>query len=86
MAFYPEKTEIMHFSNSDNRNNFNFVFDNVEIPINKCYKRLGVSLSSHVKWKNHIENVVKGVSKHLRVLRKLKYKLSRTNLEKLYLS
>ena len=33
----------------------------------------------------HIEHILSSIYKHLNVLRKLKYKLSRKNLEKLYL-
>jgi hypothetical protein len=46
---------------------------------------LGVTLSSDAKWNNHIENIILSVSRHLGILRKLKYRLSRQNLEKLYL-
>ena len=42
-----------------------------------------VTLSSDAKWNNHIENIILGVSRHLGILRKLKYRLSRQNLEKL---
>ena len=47
---------------------------------------MGVTFSSDAKWNDHIENIAKSVSKHLSLLRKLKYKLSRQNLEKLYLT
>jgi hypothetical protein len=49
------------------------------------YEHLGVTLSSDAKWNNHIENIILSVSRHLGILRKLKYRLSRQNLEKLYL-
>jgi hypothetical protein len=42
-------------------------------------------LSSDAKWNNHIENIILSVSRHLGILRKSKYRLSRQNLEKLYL-
>ena len=34
---------------------------------------------------NHIETIMLNVSRHLGILRKLKYRLSRQNIEKLYL-
>jgi hypothetical protein len=37
------------------------------------------------KWNIHIENILSRIYKHLNDLRKLKYKLSRKNLEKFYL-
>ena len=46
------------------------------------HKHLGVTLSSDAKWNNHIENIILNVSRHLGILRKLKYRLSRQNLEK----
>jgi hypothetical protein len=49
------------------------------------HKHLGVTLSSDAKWNNHIENIILNVSKHLGILRTLKYRLSRQNLEQLYL-
>ena len=49
------------------------------------HKHLGVTLSSDAKWNNHIENIILSVSKHLDILRTLKYRLSRQNLEQLYL-
>ena len=49
------------------------------------YKHLGVTFSSDAKWYIQVENILLSIYKHLNVLRKLKYKLSRNNLEKLYL-
>jgi hypothetical protein len=46
---------------------------------------LGITFSEEAKWNKHVENLIKSVSKHICVLRKLKYKLNRKNLEKLYL-
>ena len=84
MSFNPDKTEIMLFSNTDVRYNLNFTFNGNNIPITMSHKHLGVTLSSDAKWNNHIENIVLSVSRHLGILRKLKYRLSRQNLEKLY--
>jgi len=42
-------------------------------------------LSSDAKWNNHIENIILNILRHLGILRKLKYRLRRQNLEKLYL-
>ena len=86
MSFNPDKTEIMLFSNTDVRYNFNFTFNGNNIPITMSHKHLGVTLSSDAKWNNHIENIILSVSRHLGILRKLKYRLSRQNLEKTVLS
>ena len=44
------------------------------------HKHFGVTLSSDAKWNNHIENIILSVSRHLGILQKLKYRLSRQNL------
>ena len=84
MSFNPDKTEIMLFSNTD-ISEFNFTFNGRTIPITNSHKHLGVTFSSDAKWNIHVENILLSIYKHLNVLRKLKYKLSQKNLEKLYL-
>jgi hypothetical protein len=49
------------------------------------HKHLGITFSEEEKWNKHVENILKSVSKHICVLRKLKYKLNRKNLENLFL-
>ena len=83
MSFNPDQTEIMLFSNTDVRYNFNFTCNGNNI---YPHKHVGVTLSSDAKWNNHIENIILCVSRHLGILRKLKYRLSRQNLEKTVLS
>ena len=83
MSFNPDKTEII-FSNTDIPD-FNLTFNGRTIPITNSHKHLGVTFSSDAKCNIHIENILLSIYKHLNVLRKLKYKLSRKNLEKLYL-
>ena len=84
MTFNSDKTEIMLFSITDIPE-FNFTFNGRTIPITNSHKDLGVTFSSGAKWNIHIENILLSIYKHLNVLRKLKYNLSRKNLEKLYL-
>jgi hypothetical protein len=84
MSFNPDKTEIMLFSNTEIPE-LNFTFNGRTIPITNSHKHLGVTFSSDAKWNINIENILSSIYKHLNVLRKLKYKLSRKNLEKLYL-
>ena len=50
------------------------------------HKHLGVTISSDATWNLHVEHILLSIYKHLNVLRKLKYKLSRNNLEKNILS
>ena len=80
MSFNPDKTEIMIFSNRSIPENLDFSFNGKSVPITTSYKHLGVTFSNDAKWKTHVHN---SVSKHLNILRRLKYR--RTNLDKLYL-
>jgi hypothetical protein len=54
-------------------------------PITNSHKHLGVTFSSDAKWNIPVENILLSIYKHLNILRKLRYKLSRKNLEKIYL-
>ena len=85
MSFNPDKTEIMLFKNVENSTNFYFYFNGKLIPLTSDHKHLGITFSEEAKWNKHVENLIKSVSKHICALRKLKYKLNRQNLEKLYL-
>ena len=85
MSFNPDKTEIMLFKNVENTTNFNFYFDGKLIPLTSDHIYLGITFSEEAKWNKHVENLIKSVSKHICVLRKLKYKLNRQHLEKIYL-
>lgn len=84
MSFNPDKTEIMLFSNVETPE-MNFIFNDKNIPITNIHKHLGVTFSNDAKWNAHVDNIILSTSKHINMLRKLKYKLSRKNLEKLYL-
>ena len=85
MSFNPDKTEIMIFCNRSVAENLDFSFNGKSVPITTSHKHLGVTFSNDAKWNNHVDNIKSSVSKHLNILRKLKYRLSRTNLDKLYL-
>jgi azurin len=67
MSFNPDQTEIMLFSNTDVRYNFNFTFNGNNIPITTRHKHLGVTLSSDAKWnltsvlENNIISVMSGL-------------------------
>jgi hypothetical protein len=66
-------------------NNLNCSFTGKLISNTSSHKHLGVTLSHDAKWSEHVENIVKTVSKYLGVLRKLKFKMNRPSLEKKYL-
>jgi hypothetical protein len=87
MSFNTDKTEIMLFKNVENSTNFFFYFDGKWIPLTctSDHKHFGIQFSEEAKWNKHTGNVIKRVSKYICVLHKLKYKLNKHNLEKLYL-
>jgi hypothetical protein len=62
-----------------------FFFYGKFIPLASDHTNLGITFSEKAKWNKHVENLIQSVSKHICVLRKLKYKLNRQILEKLYL-
>jgi len=78
MTFNPEKTKIMLFTNLDHPE-INVTF-NIISPI-ESHRHLGVTFSTDAKWNSHIEKIVSSVSKHINILRKLKFKINRSNLE-----
>ena len=84
MSFNPDKAEIMLFKNVENSTNFYFYFDGKFIPLTSDHKHLGITFSEEAKWNKHVGNLIKIVSKHICVLRKLKYKLNRKNLDRNY--
>ena len=69
----------------DLSNNFNFSFHGELISNISSHKHLGVTLSHYAKWSKYVENIAKTISKHLGVLRKLKFNMNRQSLEKMYL-
>ena len=85
MSFNPEKTEILFFSNTGNIDNIKFYFNGKSIPLSTSYKHLGVIFSQNAKWNEHLENMITNITKHLGILRKLKFSLNRSNLEQMYL-
>ena len=75
----------MIFSNCSIPENLDFSLNGKSVPITTSHKHLGVTFSNEAKWNTHVDNIQSSVSKHLNILRRLKYRLSRTNLDKLYL-
>jgi hypothetical protein len=68
-----------HQVHVDHDSNSYFYFDGKLIPLTSDHKHLGITFSEEANWNKHVENLIKSVSKHICVLRKLKYKLNRKN-------
>ena len=73
MWFNPDKTEIIICSNMEIPNNLNISFNGKLISNTSSHKHLGVTLYHEAKCSEHVENIAKTISKHLGVLRKLKF-------------
>jgi hypothetical protein len=85
LSFNPEKTEILFFTNTGNIDNIEFSFNGKRIPLSTSHKHLGVIFSQNAKCNEHLKNMITNITKHLGILRKLKFSLNRSNLEKMYL-
>jgi len=74
--FNPKKTKVLVITNvTPPEINIEFSGENVEI-IND-HKHVSVTLSSDVNWTTHIDNITTSALKHVYVLRKLKFTLSK---------
>ena len=84
VKFNPNKTELVCIGK--NMENFNLRFgDSVILPVDS-HKHLGVTFASSSKSSQHIDNLCKTAHKEINGinLRKLKYLLSRTALNRIY--
>ena len=84
IAFNPLKTEVMLISNIHIDQTVELVMDNTVLKVVDTHKHLGVLLSSNNKWTSHIDSIINSASKQVSFLRKIKYKFSRSTLNKLY--
>ena len=61
-------------------------FQDTDLADVDSHKHLGLTLSKNLSWSVHISNIIKSASPMADVLRKLKYKVDRESLEKIYFS
>ncbi|KAK3092504.1 hypothetical protein FSP39_003753 [Pinctada imbricata] len=87
VEFNPAKTKVLVFGADDNElENLTFIFDNIPINPVHSHKHLGITFDNNGKWTSHIDDIVTKVSKLIAVFRKIKYKLNRNTLNKMYLT
>lgn len=87
VKFSAAKTEAMLISNKRNKNDIgDLLFQGEFIENVSSHKHLGVTLSSDLKWSNHIDNLCNSASKKMSALKKLKLSLDRKSLETIYFS
>jgi hypothetical protein len=75
----------MIFSTRHLENNLLFDFNNISLSPVHMHKHLGAIFSNDCKWTKHIDVLIERTSKQFNILRKLKYRLKRDYLEKIYL-
>ena len=80
--FNPSKTEVIFIGNCPE--GFQINFNNTLIKPSSTHKHLGITFSSNGKWSDHIDNICKSALKEINVVKKLKYTLSRSALNKIY--
>jgi len=84
VSFNPNKTDVILFNGNLQKIDLNLLFGDNILHMSDNHKHLGVNLSSNCKWSFHIDTITKSVSKHLSILRKLKYTMNKDTLSKLY--
>ena len=75
MEFNPLKTEIMIFSNKQNKSKPTINYNGIRIKQVSTHKHLGIHLSENMQWTYHIDNIVKKANKKLGQLRRNAFKL-----------
>ena len=85
MAFNAIKSISLIFSSKRNKPDHPILLiGNNPIPSSREHTHLGITLTSNLSWDQHITRITSKASQRLALLRRLKYKLSRNTLSKLY--
>ncbi len=85
VTFNPNKTEAMLFTLRQSHP-LHLIFDGTEITFVEDHKHLGLTLSNTGKWHSHIDKIISSTSKIIGIMRKLKFQLSRSSLNQIYIS
>ena len=86
VAFNPSKTEALFFSLRNIDTLPKLTFNGTDISFVDNHKHLGLTLSSDGHWSSHIENILKSASRIISIMRKLKFEISRSALNQIYVS
>ena len=84
VIFNATKTEVMITSNIFFDYDIKLAMDNTILKIVEAHRHLGVTLSSSNKWTVHINAIIQSAAKQVSFLRKIKYRFSKTTLNKVY--
>ncbi len=86
VSFNPSKTEAMLFSTRPIEHNLKLMFDNTQVTFVDDHKHLGLTFSSNGKWHSHLNKIISSASSLLGLMKKMKFQLSRTSLNQIYIS
>ena len=87
VTFNPLKTESMIFSRKRDRPiHPPLLMNNVPIESVRSHKHIGLTFTDDAKWKDHISSILNKAWQRLGMLRSLKFMLSRSSLENMYLN
>ena len=87
MSFNVSKTKSLLISNKTDRDTCPCIsINNVQIEEVVSHKHLGVPLTQNLSWSAHINEIAIKASQRLNIIQCFKFKLSRSDLEKFYLS
>ena len=84
--FNPKKTKALIISNNTNILELNIRINDESVELVDNHKHLGVTFVYDGNWTVHIENIARSALKHVNVLRKLKFILSKQALSNIYLT
>ena len=86
LKFNPSKTKVVYFSRNANAIVPKLFFQGDRLECGSVHRHLGLLLSHNLSWSEYISSIVEKAYKKLRLLKKLKFRIGRKNLSKLYIS
>lgn len=87
MLLNPDKTEVLTISSKRQLPTYpDLEIGNRVLKKVSSHKHLGLTLTSNMSWREHIDNICKSAGLRINILRKMAYKLNRLVLERLYIS
>lgn len=86
MSFNPTQTEFMFFSSdTGNIDKLEFSFNGEITPLSTSHTHVSAIFYQNANWNEHSENMITNITKHLGILRRLKFNMNRSNMEIMYL-
>jgi hypothetical protein len=87
VSLNPTKTLHMKITNKIKKHTYpTILMEGIEIMETSYYTNLGFTLKDNMHWDIHIDKIINKASKRVTVLQRLRYKIPRPALEKIYLT